>query len=64
LTFLDLAGLPTCALLVSLDSHSMIAHEHNRGLRGLGERIRNGVAAARRHGITAIWICFSHRGCS
>lgn len=50
--YLAAAGLAT--LLVSLDSHSIIAHEHNRGLRGLGERIRNGVAAARRHGITAV----------
>jgi len=46
------AGLAT--LLVSLDSHSMAAHEHNRGLRGVGERIRKGVAAARRQGITTI----------
>jgi MoaA/NifB/PqqE/SkfB family radical SAM enzyme len=46
------AGLAT--LLVSLDSHSMAAHEHNRGLRGVGERIRKGVAVAHRHGITAI----------
>ncbi len=46
------AGLAT--LLVSLDSHSMAAHEQNRGLRGVGERIRKGVAAAQRHGITTI----------
>jgi MoaA/NifB/PqqE/SkfB family radical SAM enzyme len=38
-------------LLVSIDSHSMHAHELNRGLNGLGERIRAGVAAARAHGI-------------
>ncbi len=46
------AGLAT--LLVSLDSHSIAAHEKNRGLRGLCERIRKGVAIARGHGITAI----------
>jgi MoaA/NifB/PqqE/SkfB family radical SAM enzyme len=46
------AGLGT--LLVSIDSHSMEAHEQNRGLRGLKERIEQGVAAARRHGITTI----------
>jgi MoaA/NifB/PqqE/SkfB family radical SAM enzyme len=32
----------------------MAAHEHNRGLHGVGERIRKGVAAARRQGITTI----------
>jgi len=49
---LAFAGLAT--LLVSLDSHSMVAHESNRGLRGVGERIRKGVAAAHRHGLTTI----------
>jgi MoaA/NifB/PqqE/SkfB family radical SAM enzyme len=39
------AGLHT--LLVSLDSHSLAEHERNRGLAGLGERIRHGVAIAR-----------------
>ena len=46
------AGLGT--LLVSIDSHSMEAHEKNRGLKGVGERIREGVAKARKHGIPAI----------
>jgi MoaA/NifB/PqqE/SkfB family radical SAM enzyme len=39
---------------VDKDSHSMAAHERNRGVRGVGERIRKGVAAAHRHRITAI----------
>jgi MoaA/NifB/PqqE/SkfB family radical SAM enzyme len=43
------AGLGT--LIVSIDSHSMEAHERNRGLRGVGERIRQGLAAARRRGV-------------
>ena len=38
-------GLGT--LLVSIDSHSMPLHERNRGLEGLGERIRSGIAIAR-----------------
>jgi MoaA/NifB/PqqE/SkfB family radical SAM enzyme len=46
------AGLGT--LLVSIDSHSMAEHEHNRGLRGVGERIRAGIDKARRHRIPAI----------
>jgi len=46
------AGLHT--LLVSIDSHSMEEHERNRGLPGVGERIRSGVATARRHGIPAL----------
>jgi MoaA/NifB/PqqE/SkfB family radical SAM enzyme len=46
------AGLNT--LLVSLDSHSIEQHERNRGLRGLGERMRQGVAASRRHRIPAL----------
>src|SRR5262249_3546597 len=46
------AGLGT--LLVSIDSHSMRDHEHNRGLRGVGERIRHGLAVARQHGITTL----------
>jgi MoaA/NifB/PqqE/SkfB family radical SAM enzyme len=40
------AGLGT--LLVSIDSHSMAEHERNRGLQGVGERIRQGLAVARR----------------
>ena len=46
------AGLAT--LLVSIDSHSLEEHERNRGLRGLGERIRKGLAAARRRGIATL----------
>lgn len=46
------AGLAT--LLVSLDSHSIAEHEKNRGLRGLCERIREGVAMARSYGIATI----------
>jgi hypothetical protein len=40
-------------LLVSIDSHSMEEHEHNRGLRGLGDRIREGLAHARARGVPA-----------
>lgn len=39
------------ALLVSIDSHSLADHEKNRGLPGVGERIRRGLRAARRRGI-------------
>ena len=46
------AGLAT--LLVSIDSHSLEEHERNRGLRGLGERIRKGLAEARRLGIATL----------
>jgi len=53
------AGLGT--LLVSIDSHSMAAHERNRGLRGLGERIAEGLAAAHRPGITAIAVVTVNR---
>ena len=45
-------GLGT--LLVSIDSHSMPVHECNRGLEGLGERIRSGIALARRHHIPVL----------
>lgn len=41
-------------LLVSIDSHSMDVHERNRGLPGLGARIREGLALARRDGVTPI----------
>jgi MoaA/NifB/PqqE/SkfB family radical SAM enzyme len=41
------SGLGT--LLVSIDSHSMTTHEANRGLRGLGERIRVGLRHAGEH---------------
>src|SRR5262249_42735295 len=46
------AGLAT--LLVSLDSHSIADHERNRGLRGVCDRIRKGVAIAHQHGIATI----------
>src|SRR5262249_34366898 len=46
------AGLRT--LLVSIDSHAIEAHERNRGLRGVGERLRQGLAAARRHGLATL----------
>jgi MoaA/NifB/PqqE/SkfB family radical SAM enzyme len=46
------AGLHT--LLVSIDSHSMEDHERNRGLPGVGERIRLGLAVARRHGVPTL----------
>jgi MoaA/NifB/PqqE/SkfB family radical SAM enzyme len=38
-------------LLVSIDSHSVADHERNRGLRGVSQRIRSGVAIARRERI-------------
>ena len=43
------AGLST--LIVSIDSHSMTEHERNRGLPGVGERIRQSLAIARKHGV-------------
>ena len=43
------SGLGT--LLVSIDSHSIEAHERNRGLKGVGERIRQGLTVARRNHI-------------
>jgi MoaA/NifB/PqqE/SkfB family radical SAM enzyme len=46
------AGLAT--LLVSIDSHSLDAHENNRGLKGVGERIRAGIERAKRAGLPAI----------
>jgi MoaA/NifB/PqqE/SkfB family radical SAM enzyme len=46
------AGLGT--LIVSIDSHSLAEHERNRGLPGVGERVREGLAAARRNGIPTI----------
>lgn len=46
------AGLGT--LLVSIDSHSLEVHERNRGLKGVGERIKQGLAVARRNGIPTI----------
>jgi MoaA/NifB/PqqE/SkfB family radical SAM enzyme len=38
-------------LLVSIDSHSIADHERNRGLRGVSQRIRAGVAVARQERI-------------
>ncbi len=46
------AGLGT--LLVSIDSHSLAEHERNRGLHGVGERIRHGLMVARRSNIPTI----------
>lgn len=43
------AGLRT--LLVSIDSDSLAEHERNRGLPGVGDRIRNGLLIARRNGV-------------
>jgi MoaA/NifB/PqqE/SkfB family radical SAM enzyme len=38
-------------LHVSIDSHSLDTHERNRGLPGLGARVREGLAQARRAGV-------------
>ncbi|MEX3634250.1 radical SAM protein [Paraburkholderia sp. BR14320] len=38
-------------LLISIDSADMREHEHNRGLRGLEARIREGITQAHRFGI-------------
>lgn len=46
------AGLGT--LLVSIDSHSIAEHERNRGLDGVGERVRQGLAVARQNGIQTL----------
>lgn len=46
------AGLGT--LLVSIDSHSLADHERNRGLQGVGERVREGLAVAHRCGIATL----------
>ena len=46
------AGLHT--LLISIDSHSLAEHERNRGLPGLGERIRQGLVLARKAGLPTI----------
>jgi MoaA/NifB/PqqE/SkfB family radical SAM enzyme len=46
------AGLRT--LTVSIDSHSLAEHERNRGLQGVCERIRQGLAVARRNGIPTL----------
>ena len=46
------AGLKT--IFISIDSASLAAHEANRGLNGLGDRIRSATSAMRERGITAI----------
>ena len=46
------AGLGT--LLVSIDSHSLDEHERNRGLKGVGERIRVGIGRAKKAGVPTI----------
>jgi MoaA/NifB/PqqE/SkfB family radical SAM enzyme len=46
------AGLGT--LLVSIDSDSLEEHERNRGLHGVGDRIRKGLAVARQNKIPTI----------
>jgi MoaA/NifB/PqqE/SkfB family radical SAM enzyme len=46
------AGLGT--LLVSIDSHDLAKHERNRGLKGVGDRAREGLAVARRHRIPTL----------
>lgn len=48
------AGLAT--LLVSLDADTVEKHEKNRGLKGLCERIRKGVAIAKDNGVTTITV--------
>ena len=50
----SLVGAGLATLLVSIDSHSLEEHERNRGLRGLGERIRKGLAEARRCGVATL----------
>lgn len=49
------------ALLVSIDSHSIDKHEKNRGLRGVGERIRLGVATARSRGLPTMAVVTVNR---
>lgn len=46
------AGLGT--LLVSIDSHSLESHEKNRGLIGVGDRVREGIKRAKRAGLLTI----------
>ncbi|MET1028917.1 MAG: radical SAM protein, partial [Dongiaceae bacterium] len=41
-------------LLISIDSHAMTEHERNRGLKGVGERIREGIRQAHRAQIPVI----------
>jgi len=49
---LKAAGLKR--LLISIDSEKIASHEMNRGLRGLGPRIKQSIDAARTHGIP-VW---------
>jgi MoaA/NifB/PqqE/SkfB family radical SAM enzyme len=42
------------ALMVSIDSDSISKHERNRGLPGVCERVRDGLAEARRNGISTV----------
>jgi MoaA/NifB/PqqE/SkfB family radical SAM enzyme len=49
-----LAAAGLSRLLVSLDSHSMAEHERNRGLPGVGGRIREGVARAKQAGLVTL----------
>ena len=49
------------ALLVSINSHSIDSHEKNRGLRGVGERIRQGVATARSRGLPTMAVVTVNR---
>ena len=49
---LSAAGLKT--VFVSIDSPSLAAHEANRGLTGLGQRIGSATSAMREHGMTPI----------
>ena len=46
------AGLKT--VYVSIDAASMLDHEANRGLKGLGERIRKGISRMPELGMTAL----------
>jgi MoaA/NifB/PqqE/SkfB family radical SAM enzyme len=47
----ELAAAGLKRLLISIDSADMSEHEHNRGLRGLEARIREGIAQAHAFGI-------------
>ncbi len=47
----DLAGAGLKALFISIDSHDMVLHEKNRGLKGVEERIKDGIALMSSYGI-------------
>lgn len=47
----DLAQAGLKALFISIDSHDMALHEKNRGLRGVEERIKDGIALMSSYGI-------------